>query len=381
MKRIFSHVGQYIKETDWFLILCCMSLSVFSVVLLTSLVQNVASLNDGGLRKIVTQAAMAGCGLIAVVVISKIDYHLLSKLWKFHTLITYGLCFLLFTPLGVQRSEFIDDRAWLDLPGIPMFQPTELLKISFIITFAYHLSVVKEDMNQLKNMALLCIHAAIPVLMIHFQGDDGTALVFAFMFLCMIFSAGLSWKYIIPGLAMIPPVAFVAWNFLLDDDKKRRIYAIINPDLVDRDTMWQQYKGQIAIGNGGLWGKGIFTPDGQYQYVPEVHNDFIFSFIGEAVGFIGCLAVLAVLAAVCIKILADGLKAQDDLGKFICVGAFGMIAAQTIINIGMNLSMLPVVGVTLPFLSAGGTSQGTLYLGIGLVVSVYMNSNKNLFFD
>lgn len=381
MKRIFSHIGQYIKETDWFLILCCFSLSVFSTVLLVSLVQNRPSLADGGAKKVATQAAMAISGLIAVIIISKMDYHVIAKLWKCHTIIAYLFCMLLFTSLGVQRSEFIDDRAWLNIPGLPMFQPTELLKISFIVTFSYHLFMVKDEMNKFKNLIMLCIHGAIPILMIHFQGDDGTALVFALIVVCMMFSAGLSWKYIVPILVMIPPGVIAVWNFFLDDDKKKRILAIINPDMVDKDIMWQQYKGQIAIGNGGLWGKGIFAESGQYQYVPEVHNDFIFSFIGEATGFIGCLVVLGVLMAICIKILSDGLKAHDDLGKFICVGVFGMIASQAIINVGMCLTMFPVVGVTLPFLSAGGTSQGTMYLAIGLVVSVYMNSNKNLFFD
>ena len=139
-------------------------------------------------------------------------------------------------------------------------------------------------------------------------------------------------------------------------------------------------KGIIAIGNGGLWGNGIFMESGQFRYVPEVYNDFIFTYIGEAVGFIGSVAVLVALAFLCIKILCNGLRAADDMGKYICVGVFGMIAVQIIINIGMCLGLLPVIGVTLPFLSAGGTSTGTLYLAIGVVLSVYMHSGKDMLF-
>ena len=180
---------------------------------------------------------------------------------------------------------------------------------------------------------------------------------------------------------MVPPAAWVAWTFLLDSDKRSRVLAIFNPEVAGENVVWQQERGRIAIGSGGLWGKGIFMESGQFQLVPEVHNDFIFSFIGEAVGFIGCMAVLGVLLFICLRILWDGLHASDDLGRFVCVGIFAMLAAQIVINVGMCLSLFPVVGVTLPFLSAGGTSQGTLYLGIGLVLSVTSASQRNLFFD
>ena len=166
----------------------------------------------------------------------------------------------------------------------------------------------------------------------------------------------------------------------LDDDKKSRILAIINPEMVSEAITWQQDRGLIAIGNGGLWGNGIFMETGQFRYVPEVYNDFIFTYIGETVGFIGCIAVLAVLAFICIRILYNGLHACDEMGKYICVGVFALIGIQIIINIGMCLKLLPVIGVTLPFLSAGGTSTGTLYLAIGVVLSVHMHSGKDLLF-
>ena len=277
--------------------------------------------------------------------------------------------------------DWVDDKAWLPIPFTSIsFQPSELLKISFIITFAYHLSKVKDQLNRPKQLLLLCIHGAIPCGLIHLQGDDGTVLVMAVIFASMLCVAGLSWKYIVPVLVMIPPAAVVLWNFFLDDDKKNRILAIIRPELVDSAITWQQDRGLISIGNGGLWGNGIFMETGQFRYVPEVYNDFIFTYIGETVGFIGCIAVLAALAFLCIRILHNALHALDDLGKFICVGVFAMMAIQIIINIGMCLGVLPVIGVTLPFLSAGGTSTGTLYLGIGVVLSVYMHSGKDMLF-
>ncbi len=377
MKTVFSAIGRYIKETDWMLMLCCFSLSSFSTLLIYSLYKNG---EIGRLNTVLVQPAMALCGIVAAIVLSKIDYHMMARLWKWHSVLCYGLALLVF-PFGIQRVDWVDDKAWLPIPFTSIsFQPSELLKISFIITFAYHLSKVKDQLNRPKQLLLLCIHGAIPCGLIHLQGDDGTVLVMAVIFASMLFVAGLSWKYIVPVLVMIPPAAVVLWNFFLDDDKKNRILAIIRPELVDSAITWQQDRGLISIGNGGLWGNGIFMETGQFRYVPEVYNDFIFTYIGETVGFIGCIAVLAALAFLCIRILHNALHALDDLGKFICVGVFAMMAIQIIINIGMCLGVLPVIGVTLPFLSAGGTSTGTLYLGIGVVLSVYMHSGKDMLF-
>lgn len=377
VKSFFSAIGRYIRDTDWMLMICCVSLSGFSTLLIYSLYKNGMI---GRLNTVLVQPAMMICGIAAAVVLSRIDYHTMARMWKWHTAVCYGLMLLVF-PFGVQRVDWVDDKAWLPIPFTSInFQPSELLKISFIITFAYHLSKVHETLNRPKQLFLLCIHGAIPCALIHLQGDDGTALVMAVIFASMLFAAGLSWKYIVPVLAMVPPAALVAWNFLLDDDKKNRILAVINPEVVSESITWQQDRGIISIGNGGLWGNGIFTETGQYRYVPEVYNDFIFTYIGETVGFIGCIAVLAVLAFICIKILRNALHARDEMGKYICVGVFALIGVQIIINIGMCLRMLPVIGVTLPFLSAGGTSTGTLYLAIGVVLSVYMHSGKDMLF-
>ncbi len=382
MKRIADACGRYLKETDRLLLLTCCVLSCISVVLISGLVHGGALASS---RPLKMQLFASLAGIVAAIVISKFDYHMMAELWKIHQPIAYGLVLLTFTSLGVQVSEYIDDRNWLDIPGLPQFQPSELLKISFILTFAYHLSKVKDRLNDWRTLLLVCAHGAVPVLLIHLQGDDGTAVIMLVIFAGMVFAAGLSWKYILPILAAIPPAVFVMWTFILDSDKKGRILALIAPESLSAADLskylWQQLKGEIAIGNGGVWGNGIYTENGQFQFVPEVHNDFIFSFIGEALGFVGCIAVLLLLFTLCMTMLRNAKKATDDLGRYICVGVFSMFAAQIAINIGMNLGMFPVIGITLPLLSAGGTSVATLYLSIGVVLSVHVNSKKNLFRD
>ena len=384
LKDILEFCGrfarQYIKETDRLLLAVCIALSCLSVALIGGLVHAGALGTD---RPLKMQLAASLVGLAAAIVISKIDYHTMAELWKLHQPVAYGLVLLTFTSLGVQVSEYIDDRNWLDIPGLPQFQPSELLKISFILTFAYHLSKVKDELNDWKTLILVCLHGITPVLLIHLQGDDGTAVIMLVIVAGMMFAAGLSWKYILPLFAAVPPVLAVLWIFLLDKDKKGRILALVSPDSLsaaDRSKyLWQQMKGEIAIGNGGVWGNGIFSENGQFQFVPEVHNDFIFSYIGESLGFIGCIGVLILLLLLCISMIRNAKNASDDLGRYICVGVFSMFAAQIAINIGMNLSMFPVIGITLPFLSAGGTSVATLYLSIGVVLSVHVNSRANLF--
>ena len=386
MKDIIEFCGrfvrQYIKETDRLLLAVCIMLSCLSVTLIGGLVHAGALSTD---RPLKMQLAASLVGLMAAVVISKIDYHAMAELWKLHQPVAYGLVLLTFTSLGVQVNEYIDDRNWLDIPGLPQFQPSELLKISFILTFAYHLSKVKDEVNDIKTLILLCLHGGIPVLLIHFQGDDGTAVIMMVIVVGMLFAAGLSWKYILPLVAAVPPVIVALWVFLLDNDKKGRILALISPESLsaaDRSKyLWQQMKGEIAIGNGGVWGNGIFTENGQFQFVPEVHNDFIFSYIGESLGFIGSVGVLVLLLLLCVSMIRNAKNASDDLGRYICVGVFSMFAAQIAINIGMNLSMFPVIGITLPFLSAGGTSVATLYLSIGVILSVHVNSRSNLFWN
>lgn len=374
MKKLFSAVGGYVKHTDKILLLLCLVASAFSVTLLYSLTR--AGLR-GSMRDVIVQLAAAGLGLCAAVILSKLDYRLLAKLWKLHLPLSYGLVLLTFL-IGEQRGT-ADDRAWLQLPLVHLqFQPTELLKFSFILSFALHLEKVGDKVSDPRQLLLLCAHGAAPVLLIHLQGDDGMALIFALIFACMLFAAGLRWWYLAGAGVLAALGAPLAWFFVLSEDQKNRFLAIFQPGNDLLGSEWQQYLGRLSIGSGQLWGKGLFQEE--YYYVPEMHNDFIFAFIGQATGFLGCIGVIALLSAICLKILFTANQASDTLGRLICVGVFSTIAFQTVVNIGMCLSVLPVAGLTLPFFSAGGSSTATLYIGIGLVLSVYMRGRSQMLF-
>ena len=289
----------------------------------------------------------------------------------------YGLVILTFF-IGYGRAG-ADDINWISLPGGISLQPTEFLKISFILSFAYHLDKVKERINSPLTLLLLCLHGAAPVLLIHFQGDDGTAIVFIFIFLAMLFVAGLSLKYILPaiglGLASLPLI----WFKVMNNDQKMRIQSIFFPGIDPLGIEYQQNSSLISIGSGQVSGIGLFS--GEHRFVDEIQNDFVFAFIGESLGLLGCIAALVLIFAVATKVLFVSRASKDLLGSSICIGVFTMLMTQTVINVGMCLKLLPVIGITLPFFSKGGSSILSVYLSIGLVLSVYMHNRENIFLD
>jgi rod shape determining protein RodA len=377
MKVVFNIIRQYFKRLDKPLFLVVFACSCLSVVLLYSIVYNKVISNIGTPYKM--QAVSMVIGAFCALFLSAIDYQKLAKLWFLYVPASLLLVLLTFTGLGYQRAG-ADDKAWLNL-GFMTLQPSEFLKLAFILSFSYHLSKVSGEINSLKNLALLCLHGAVPVGIIAIQGDFGTAMVFLAIFIFMIFSAGLSFKYIIAALIAAPIMAVTAWFVILQPVHRKRVMVLFNPDLDPLGVGNQQRQGKIALGSGRMLGKGLFG--GDYSYVPEVQNDFIFSYVGQTLGFVGCIILVGALGFICIKIIINARMAKDDLGKNICIGVFGLIFTHSFINIGMVLGIMPVIGVPLPFISAGGTAMLSMYIAIGLVMSVHAHSDKNyaIFYD
>ena len=401
-------IQRYWKRTDKTYLLLCILSSSFAVLALSSWAAKQGSgfaLDDvtgqivgvGDYRRAVVQAGAAAIGLCIAVLLSNIDYRSLVKVWPVHVAVTWGMVLpTLFIrnvtvgPLTIgYNAGDTDNYSWYKLGGFTL-QPTELAKISFILTFAMHLNNVRGKINEPKELGKLLLHMLVPILIIHIQGDDGTAIIYGIIACCMMFSAGLSWKYIIGAISAAAAAVAVAFGFFSDKIGKGyqwyRILAVIDPEnktgWAPSETVWkniiyQQQRGEIALGSGGIFGNGIFG--GSYYSVPNAHNDFIFSWIGNVTGFVGCCVVLGILFALVCKTFATGARSEDMLGSFICAGIGGALMAQIAVNVGMNLRVLPVIGVTLPFYSAGGSSVLMLYICVGLVLSVYMHNTKKLF--
>jgi rod shape determining protein RodA len=409
-KRCFrlENIRRYFRRTDKTYLLLCIFSSVMAVTALSSwaakqgngfamdeITGQITGLGD--YRRAAVQAGAALIGLVIAVLLSNIDYRSLVKVWPVHVALTWGMVL----PTLVLRNVSIgpltigynagdtDNYSWYKLGGFTL-QPTELAKISFILTFAMHLNNVRTRLNEPKELGKLLLHLAVPILIIHVQGDDGTAIIYAIIGCCMMFAAGLSWKYILGAVSAAAVAMATAFAFFSDKIGKGyqwyRILAVIDPDnktgWAPSETIWkniiyQQQRGEIALGSGGIFGNGLFG--GSYYSVPNAHNDFILSWIGNAAGFVGCCVVLGVLFALVIKTFLTGARSEDLLGTFICAGIGGALLAQIAVNVGMNLRVLPVIGVTLPFYSAGGSSVLMLYICVGLVLSVYTHNTKKLF--
>lgn len=372
--RALKKVLEYIKRLDKLLILLCLGASVFGIILLYSLyVNDFAGVSESYYQ---TQIIATVLGLAVMLFIAGVNYRFISKIWFIYAPIALILVLLLFTSLG-QGRQGADDVGWLKI-GSFTIQPSELLKVAFIMTFSTHLYKDQKNINRPTHFLLLCAHGMLPVGLISIQGDDGTAMVFLFMFIIMLVVAGLSWKYILAGCLAIPAVVFFAWNFLMQPHHKRRFLVLFDAEMQQEEIQgiwYQQYWGKIALGSGGMTGTGLFGGD-NYVYTSELHNDFIFAYIGNALGFVGCLCTVVLLLAICLKTYSNALSAKDNLGKYICTGVFAMILCHMIINIGMVLTVMPVIGIPLPFISAGGTSTVALYAAIGLVLSVYGHREK-----
>lgn len=380
MKSAFKKLPSEKHSVDAGLLFAVVLCSALSTVLIYSIVKN-NILEDIGSSYWKTQLISMCLGLGLSIIISFIDYRKLVKLWFIFAPVALILVGLTFTSLGYQRAG-ADDQAWIQI-GSFSFQPSEVLKLAFILTFAYHLSRDEEEMNKPLHMLMLCIHALVPIAIVGLQGDYGTAIVFVAIFSFMICSAKISWKYLAAAPFLAAGGIAAMWFFALSDFHKKRITILFHPGTDPEYIEYQQDLGLAALKSGKIFGKGLFADPDKYISVPEIHNDFIFTYAGQVFGFLGSVGIIIILAYICLKIFGDSRVTRDHLGKFICMGAFGLMISHCIMNIGMVLKVAPVIGIPLPFMSAGGTAMVSMYAIIGLVLSTYSHRavNYNVFYD
>ncbi len=374
MNKLSHSIIDYLKRCDIVLWILTVAAVTYSFLLISSMQRS------GTYNYLRTQIIAVSIGIVFAVVISAADYKFLVGKWYIAAAVAAVLAGLVFA-FGIQ-VEGTDDTAWLKLPGGFSIQPSEFIKICFIITFSKHLSYLNEK-NMIKSLlgvVTLIIHAAIPMVIIHMQGDDGAVLIFALISLIMSFCAGVELRYFAVLAGLILAGTPLVWNFFLNDEHRNRILALFD---IDGNSMtnygWQQYQGKVSIASGGITGSGLYNGSRvEYGIVPEQENDFIFTVAGEELGFIGCILLLLILLLITVKVLINLNKSNEFAGKCICSGVFALISSQTIVNIGMVLGFFPVVGITLPLFSSGGTSALSTLICIGLVQSVRYHNTEDM---
>ena len=364
LNSIFKSVFDYLKKADIILWLLLAAISAYSLVLLKS----VSRATPADYFR--AQLFPLALGLLGAVIISTMDYAEISNFWY----LIEGFCIFLMI-----FTLFFGERIQI---GGRTFQSSELVKIAFMVTYAKHLDVLNKrgNINNPVQVVLLGLHALLYVFLCQQQGDMGAAIVFFAMFITMSLSGGVRLRYFAILLALIMIALPIAWRFFIPDYQKQRFVAVFNLDTdpdVKMGSGHQQYQGRISIGSGKWKGQGLFQGSRvASNVVPFQQSDYIFSVAGEELGFLGCSLIILLLLLFMIKVLHVAGSSRDELGRYICFGFFGMIALQAVWNIGMCLALLPVMGITLPFFSAGGSSSMCLYLGFGLVQSVHMRRKE-----
>ena len=371
---IIKKVTHYITNTDLYLVILALLCSAYGMVLIYSATLNPATALDGSTRNLFIQGAAILMGLIAFVIMSLIDLETMSGWWKIFVLINIGLQMLLFTPLGVEVNG---QRAWLDL-GPTNLQPGELGKLIFIFTLAAHISEIKEHINEWRGLLVIALHTLIMMgAVVIASGDTGMAIQYFMIALIMLFTAGLSLKWLGVGCGLAVVSIPILWNFILDDYQKTRILVLFDPS-IDPETSRQATYGKIAIGSGQMDGQGLTHGTmTQMQLVPENHTDYIFSVAGEELGFIGCMLIIGLLTLLIMRLFYVSYRASTTFSSLLAVGVGGMFLFQVFMNIFMNVGLLPVMGLTLPFFSYGGTSVLTMYAALGIVAGVRMREKPS----
>ncbi|MGN0525968.1 MAG: FtsW/RodA/SpoVE family cell cycle protein [Acutalibacteraceae bacterium] len=369
MRKIFSNTKQFAHETNKLLLILIIAASIFGILMVHSATLWELEENQIISRDAVVMIIAAVGGIIITLIISAIDYELIMKLWPIIGAFCVGLMIITLL-FGAAPESRPDAKSWLKFGSI-YFQSSELVKIGFVITYSMHLELCKDNINKPLNILLLAGHALIPIGLVVLTGDMGSALVFVFITVALLYFAGLHWGFFVGGGLLAVAASPLIWLYVFDDYQRNRFLALLRPEEFV-DESYQQLKGITALGSGGFFGQGLFH--GTYTQngiVPESENDMIFTVVGEETGFLGCFIALLLLFLIVYEMIKVGKNARDFSSQLACYGIATIIASQVLINIGMCTMLLPVIGITLPFFSAGGSSTLCLYIGIGLVFSIY----------
>lgn len=369
---IKSQLKKHIELLDKHLFIAISLLAVAGIFAVYS-----AGKSFGSSRYVAIQIFAAVIGMALIAIMSFIDYRQIAK--KYRLVILANAALLLFTYFFGEGVTSETNVNWINL-GFIKIQPSEFAKILFIYSFAVHLYIVRDRINKLFTALSLFLHAGLIIGLTFLQKDLGTLTVFLFIFVIMCFVANLNIWYFISGAAAMVIASPFIWS-KLNYYQQQRILVPFDPtvDPLGQGIRHQTLRSMTAISLGGMNGSGYMNGEITQGDFFAKHTDMIFATICEEFGFIGGVAVLLMYVYLIVKIIHVAISCDNTLGCFICTGVAGMFIIQIIENIGMCLGIMPVIGITLPFLSYGGSSAISTYIAVGLVVSVSMHKEKTFF--
>ena len=373
MKSFGRTFGDKLRQIDPVLFACTFILSAISLLTIFGAVDNF------GRSKLIMQSAMVIAGTVGLFILANFDYRFFVDRYFVFLLLGSALILAVTLFFGITGDNMeTANRSWLNIPFINIaIQPSEFVKFAFLCTFAKHLDEVRGKINQPKTLLYIMLHAGLIAGLILLSGDLGVCLVYFGIIAVMLYCAGLSGWYFV-GVAVLLVIAFpFLWDFLRTDQQNRIIFGF-NPELDIEKVGMQALMSRDTIASGGFLGQGLFGGS-LYEDLPASHTDFIFSTVCEKFGFIGGFVVVATLVVMAFRLVYISRKSRDGVGKLICGGIAAIIILQTAENLWMCVAAVPVVGITLPFVSYGGSSMLAMYLIMGLAHSVSAQEKKFFF--
>ena len=369
MKRFWEYAGEFFRRADMLLFALCMVCSLFGLVMISSATATSA---EGSAHFVLIQTVALLIGIFLFVLFTIIDIDVIADKWPLLILLEVALLVLL-RIFG--QDDGTGNKSWIRFLGIGI-QPSEIIKVIYIVTLSKHITYLKEykNLNHVLSVLQLAVHFLLPFgLIVVISGDLGSALCFFFIFLVLLFAGGLKWYWFMIGAAAIAAAVPVLWDHFLREDQIDRILAVYDPSIDPKGDgiLWQTRQSKLALASGQLTGTGLFNgPQTQNQAIPAQRTDFIFSVIGEELGMIGCLAVILLLLLVILRCVVIGLRSKNSMGLLVCFGVASTVLFQSFIDIGMCTGLTPVIGLTLPFFSYGGSSMFSMFAAMGLVSGI-----------
>lgn len=361
-----------IKQLDWKLIAIVLTIFGFGLVILSS-ATHLNTNSTKALFQLGKQCSAFGLGAMVIGIILLFDYTLIGKHYKELYLISLILLAVVLIPgIGAERGGA---RSWLNLGPLDL-QTSEIVKLTFILSYAKIVESKRDRLRTIKDIMPLIIYALPFLGLLLAQPDLGTALVFMCIIAAMVFTAGLDGKIIKRAIIIVVALMPIMY-MLMADHQKQRIEAFLHPEDITLKGNYQVMQSLIAIGSGGVTGKGLYQgSQNQEDFLPVQDSDFIFAVVGEELGVIGMVFLIGLYIAFIFRLIYAAQQARDFYGTLIVIGVLGMFGYQIIQNIGMTVAVIPVTGVTLPFVSYGGSSMLTSMANLGLVMNVYMRRKK-----
>lgn len=357
-----------IRDLDWPLILVALTLSGIGVLQIYS-----ATLDTVWRDAWWKQILFIGAGLVLMWVATSIDYHTLMN----RSPIFYGIAIAGLVATLAFGTKVFGSRRWIPVAGGFHLQVSEFVKLVLILLLAKFLSEIKTERLEGRDIAKLVGLVGLPMLLVMKQPDLGTSLTYVPILAVGVFLAGLRWQYLVTAVLVGLLVLPVGWMFL-KEYQKARLVTFLDPSSDPQGSGYQVIQSRIAVGSGGMWGKGVTRgSQTQLRFLPVPHTDFIFSTFGEEHGFVGVVVALGLYFLLLMQIIQNAQTAPDRAGMYICMGVCLVLFFHLLVNVGMVVGRMPVTGIPLPLMSSGGSSMLSVFLMLGLVNNVRLRRFVN----